>query len=102
MLPFTLPDHVSSPILEQFEKHSERHLLACDLEVRARRMMCVANNSSILPQPSPTMQGVWDLLPNDTAGTMSMPLQAGVVLRAPPPTSMDATFAVVDEFSPQT
>ncbi|KAG1737582.1 uncharacterized protein EDB91DRAFT_484850 [Suillus paluster] len=99
-----LTDHISSPILEQFDKNSQRHLLACDLENRGRRMMeCFANSTGTLPMPSTTTRNVWNLLPNDTANTMAVPLRAGVVfLRAPPPTPMDAAFTVVNESSSRT
>ncbi|KAG0703574.1 hypothetical protein DFH29DRAFT_998399 [Suillus ampliporus] len=102
MLSFNaLLDHVSSPILEPFEKNCQRHLLASDLEIRARRMMeCFANTTGTLPLPSTTMHSVWNLLPNDTADTMPMPLRADVgFLRAPPPTPMNAALAVVNESS---
>jgi hypothetical protein len=105
MLPFsTIPNHVSSPIQEQFEKNSERHLLACDLEIRARRMArCFANITGTLPLPNNRMRSVWNLLPNETTDKMPMPLKANVVFfLAPPPTAMDTAFALVDGSSPRT
>lgn len=104
MLPFSaLPNHVSSPILEQFEKTSEQHLLACDLEIKARKMMrCFAGITSTLPLPDSSMCSVWDLLPNETTNKTSMPLNAHTVcLCGPPPTPMATAFAVVDEHSPR-
>ncbi|OAX42234.1 hypothetical protein K503DRAFT_388780 [Rhizopogon vinicolor AM-OR11-026] len=101
------PNHVSSPIMEQFEKKSERHVLACDLEIRARRMTrCFANITATLPLPNSNMRSAWDLLPNDSYDTtdkMPMPLKAGAdFLRAPPSTLMDVAPAVVNGPSPRT
>ncbi|OJA15164.1 hypothetical protein AZE42_08926 [Rhizopogon vesiculosus] len=90
--------------MEQFEKKSERHLLACDLEIRARRMMkCFANITATLPLPDSNMRSAWDLLPNDTTDKMPMPLKVGAdFLRAPPSIPMDAAPAVVNGASPRT
>ncbi|KAG2134801.1 hypothetical protein DEU56DRAFT_404169 [Suillus clintonianus] len=101
MLPNTLPDHISSQILEQLEKKSQQHILASDLEIRTRNMMkCFANTPGTLPLPSPITRNAWTLLPNEMAHPMTMPLKAGVISpRAPPTTPMDDTFAVADESS---
>ncbi|KAG1776544.1 hypothetical protein EV702DRAFT_339017 [Suillus placidus] len=98
MLLTTLPDNVSSQILEPFEKNSQQHLLANDLEIRTRNMMkCFANAPGALPPPSTTVRSVWNLMPNDKVDTMPMPPQADVILLRAPPTTMEATFAIVND-----
>ncbi|KAG2123214.1 hypothetical protein BD769DRAFT_1670299 [Suillus cothurnatus] len=98
MLLSTLPDDVSSQISEPFEKHSEQHLLADDLEIRTRNMMkCFANSPGTLPPPSTVVRSAWNSTPNDRVDTMPMPMQGGVIFLRAPPTKMDATFAPVND-----
>ncbi|KAG1872972.1 hypothetical protein DFJ58DRAFT_722135 [Suillus subalutaceus] len=98
MLLNTLPDNVSSQILEPFEKNSQQHLLTNDLEIRTRNMMkCFANTPGALPPPSTTVRSVWNLTPNDKVDTMPMPLQGNVIFLRAPPTTMEATFAVIND-----
>jgi hypothetical protein len=98
MLLSTLPDDVSSQISEPFEKHSEQHLLADDLEIRTRNMMkCFANSPGTLPPPSTVVRSAWNSTPNDRVDTMPMPMQGDVIFLRAPPTKMDATFAPVND-----
>lgn len=63
---------------------------------------CFANITGTLPLPDNSMRNVWNILPNDTRDKMSTPLKAGAVFpSAPPPTTMDTDFAVIDGSSPR-
>ncbi|KAG2076335.1 hypothetical protein BDR04DRAFT_1228215 [Suillus decipiens] len=96
MLLNTLPDNVSSKILEPLEKRSQRHLLMNDLEIRIHNMMkCFANTLGTLPPPSTTVCSVWNQMPNDRVDTMPVPPHTDIIFLRAPSITMDTTFAVL-------
>ncbi|KAG1903714.1 uncharacterized protein F5891DRAFT_83267 [Suillus fuscotomentosus] len=100
-MPFnTLPYHISSQFPKPFEKNSRRHLLEIDLEIRMRNMMKLLPNSpGVLPPPSTTIRNAWNLKPNKKVGTIPPQARGDVMFRRTPPTTMDASFTVVNDTS---
>ncbi|KAG6337012.1 hypothetical protein ID866_2072 [Astraeus odoratus] len=91
MLP---PFPVTSAMKEHFCKNYKQHLLANDLQVRAKKMMACFPKS-ILPLPCEDLSAAWNELPNNTIDIMPMSFKSDMIfLRAPPPTPVNATFPI--------
>ncbi|KAG2058117.1 hypothetical protein BDR06DRAFT_1018743 [Suillus hirtellus] len=96
----TLPYHVSSQFPKPFEKNLRRHLLEIDLEIKIRNMMkSLPNSPGVLHPPSTTIRNAWNLEPNKKVGTIPPQARGDVMFRRTPPTTMDASFTVVNDTS---
>ncbi|KAF9224886.1 hypothetical protein BS17DRAFT_766226 [Gyrodon lividus] len=91
-----LPLLIIPQVQDHFRRNYLQHLLANDLQLRAKRMMsCFAG--TILPMPTDEVSAAWSQLPNGTMDIMPMSLKTGMIfLRAPPPTPTDLGFAIDD------
>ncbi|KAH7883028.1 hypothetical protein F5I97DRAFT_1816109 [Phlebopus sp. FC_14] len=91
-----LPLRVTTPMRDHFRRNYQQHLLANDLQTRAKRMMsCFAGDA--LPMPNDEINAAWSQLPNDSIDMMPMCLKTGqIFLRAPPPTPTDSSTATDD------
>ncbi|KIJ64687.1 hypothetical protein HYDPIDRAFT_89578, partial [Hydnomerulius pinastri MD-312] len=92
MLPFL----ITPPTRDHFRRNYQQHLLANDLQVRAKRLMSCFPEVG-LPLPTNEISVAWSQLPNNTTDIMPMSLKTGMVfLRAPPPTPTDPGFTTDD------
>ncbi|KAI6041456.1 hypothetical protein EDC04DRAFT_1253808 [Pisolithus marmoratus] len=75
-------------------KRFQHHLLANDLQVRAKKMMACFTGS-FLPLPTDVLTSAWNELPNNTIDVVSMPFKPHKMSpRAPPPTPIESSFSV--------
>lgn len=88
------PISLISAMENYFYKNYRQHLLADDLQIRAKKMMTCFSDS-FLPLPNENLNATWGELPNNTMDVMPMSFKADMIfLRAPPPTPMDGAFPV--------
>jgi len=88
------PISLNSAMEKYFYKNYQQHLLADDLQIRAKKMVAFFSDS-FLPLPNDHLNATWGELPNDTMDVMPMSFKADMIfLRAPPSTPVDGTFPV--------
>ena len=88
------PISLSGATEDHFYKNYQQHLLADDLQIRAKKMMACFSET-LLPLPNDHLKSAWGELPNHTMDVMPMSFKTDMIfLRAPPSTPVDGTFPV--------